>query len=118
MLERRLNMENCWEITQCGREAGGSKVEELGECIASVDKFGHSCWGVVGTLCDGEVQGSRAKKQQNCQSCRVYRLYNRRFGSKGQQVITQYPEEEQRCRAMLMRRLEILGQDAERELRR
>jgi hypothetical protein len=105
-------MENCWEITRCGRQAGGFKVEELGECAASVEKFGHSCWGVAGTLCDGEVQGSTAKKDQNCQSCQVYRLYNRRFGSRAQQVITQHPDEEKRCRAMLVKRLKNLGQQA------
>jgi len=110
-------MENCWEITNCGREAGGAKVEELGECIASAEKFGHSCWGVVGTLCDGEVQGSQAKKEQNCQSCQVYRLYNRRFGSKGKQVITRYPDEERRCRSMLMKRLQDLRNDSGQELR-
>ena len=34
----------------CGREAGGAKVAELGECIVSKEGFGHSCWGIAGTL--------------------------------------------------------------------
>jgi hypothetical protein len=32
-----MNMQllNCWEIKKCGRQRGGKKVNELGECIAS-----------------------------------------------------------------------------------
>lgn len=57
---------NCWEHKQCGREKGGAKVAELGECIASTNGLGHSCWAIAGTLCGGTVQGTAAQKEQNC----------------------------------------------------
>ena len=84
---------NCWEIKGCGREKGGHHVEDLGECIASRWEMGHSCWSIAGTLCDGEVQGSAAKKIKSCALCEVFSLYDRLGGSKGQQVIDLYPEE-------------------------
>ena len=55
--------QNCWEFFGCGRETGGEKVRELGECPASTDasadglnngkNAGRICWAVAGTLCDG-----------------------------------------------------------------
>jgi len=39
---------NCWEIKKCERQKGGKKVNELGECIASKERMGHSCWVVAG----------------------------------------------------------------------
>jgi len=74
---------NCWEYKQCGREAGGSKVHELGVCKASVDpefngtytgkNGGRYCWKVPGTLCAGQVQGSAAAKMSNCLKCNFYK---------------------------------------------
>ena len=47
-------MRNCWEFKKCGREPGGSKVSELGECPAATEirldgqnhgtKGGRMCW--------------------------------------------------------------------------
>ncbi len=45
-----MELLNCWEIMKCGRQKGGKKVNELGECIASKEGMGHSCWAVAGTL--------------------------------------------------------------------
>jgi len=74
---------NCWEYKKCGREPGGEKVDELGVCIAATEtrangihggkNGGRSCWAIAGTLCEGEVQGSYAKKFQNCMFCDFYK---------------------------------------------
>lgn len=77
----RMKM-NCWEYKKCGREPGGSKVAELGECPAATEKdldgthsgtnAGRACWVVAGTLCKGEVQGTFAKKFEACEKCEFY----------------------------------------------
>ena len=74
--------ENCWEFNKCGREAGGVHVNELGVCPAAVEdrlnrihggsKAGRACWVVAGTLCAGELQGTFAKKYDNCRKCEFY----------------------------------------------
>ena len=73
---------NCWEVKACGREPGGGKVIELGECPAALEKrldgvhsgknAGRACWVVAGTLCKGEVQGVFAKKFAACETCEFY----------------------------------------------
>lgn len=63
---------NCWEFTKCGREVGGMKAEELGVCPAYPD-HGRDCARVAGTLCDGEIQGTFARKFRNCRKCRFYK---------------------------------------------
>lgn len=73
---------NCWEAKQCGRQKGGGKVREKGFCPAAAEErlngihggknAGRSCWVVAGTLCQGEVQGSFAKKFENCEKCDFY----------------------------------------------
>jgi methyl-accepting chemotaxis protein len=68
---------NCWEIIKCERHKAGKKVNELGECIVSMEGMGHSCWAVAGTLCGGEIQGTTAQKIGYCTSCEVYGIYNR-----------------------------------------
>lgn len=97
-------MKNCWELRDCGREAGGAKVSELGECIASREKLGHSCWAIAGTLCGGIVQGSVKDKQGNCLTCEVYKSYNRLTGTMGQNVPVNCPEEESRYRTLMLHR--------------
>ena len=62
---------NCWEFMNCGREAGGSKVYELGICSA-YPKDGKECAKVAGTLCGGEVQGKYAMKIFDCIACDFY----------------------------------------------
>lgn len=97
-------MENCWEILGCGREAGGAKVAELGECITSREGMGHSCWAIAGTLCGGAVQGSVKDKKGNCLVCGVHNAYNRVTGTMGQDVAAQYPDEDRRYREVLRSR--------------
>ncbi len=67
---------NCWEFKKCGREPGGTKVEQLGICQAACNgttdgvnggyNGGRICWAVTGTLCGGKVQGTFARKIANC----------------------------------------------------
>jgi len=64
---------NCWEFRHCGRVPGGEQVDELGICPAYTAGAGHSCWLVVGTFCDGTVQGSLARKQASCMDCDFYK---------------------------------------------
>jgi hypothetical protein len=73
---------NCWEIKQCGREAGGQNVATLGVCPVSLasdysgvnggDNAGRVCWAVAGTLCGGKVQGIFAQKLANCYLCEFF----------------------------------------------
>jgi len=74
---------NCWEFKKCGRQPGGAKVAELGECPAGKEKRadglnqgkmgGRACWVLAGTLCGGKVQGSFAQKAANCMECDFYK---------------------------------------------
>ena len=74
---------NCWEFKKCGREPGGTNVEELGVCPASVavqfhgihggKNGGRACWAIAGSLCDGEVQGSFARKYMDCSQCDFFK---------------------------------------------
>jgi hypothetical protein len=100
-----FNMEllNCWEITKCQRQRGGKKVLELGECIASKEEMGHSCWAVAGTLCGGKTQGTTAQKIQFCTSCEVYEIYNRSRGELGKKVKTAYPKEDSKYYDIMMK---------------
>ncbi|MBF0350465.1 MAG: hypothetical protein HQM11_05505 [SAR324 cluster bacterium] len=97
---------NCWQHFQCGRERGGKKVDELGECPASTIYLGHGindgknggriCWSVVGTLCGGKVRGSYAQKIDNCQKCDFFKKVSREQSNfeKGEQIwdINYYPK--------------------------
>ena len=70
---------NCWEVKKCGREPEGAKVHESGVCPSAVESkldgthggrnAGRACWVVAGTLCGGVVQGTFAKKYENCEKC-------------------------------------------------
>jgi hypothetical protein len=98
-------LKNCWELRGCGRERGGSKVGELGECIASRQQMGHSCWAIAGTLCGGEVQGTFAASEGTCMLCPVLRSYHRITGTEAKRVVQEFPEEQQRYSDLLMRRM-------------
>ena len=73
---------NCWEIMKCGRESGGSKADEMGECPASLDTSsdgmnhgkngGRICWAIAGTYCGCDVQGDFAQKKVSCMDCVVF----------------------------------------------
>jgi hypothetical protein len=74
---------NCWESKRCGREPGGKNVARLGVCPASTEtrldgvhggvNAGRACWVVVGTLCQGTVQGTFAKKLAACEECGFFK---------------------------------------------
>jgi hypothetical protein len=84
--------QNCWEFKKCGREVGGVKEKELGTCPANVTRelngthggknAGRACWVVSGTMCGGNVQGTFAKKYDNCEKCDFYRVVKQEEGSK------------------------------------
>ncbi len=73
---------NCWEFKKCGRQPGGHNVAKIGLCPASVEdrldgehggiNAGRACWVVVGTICDGEVQGTYTEKFKDCEQCDFY----------------------------------------------
>jgi len=63
---------NCWEVKQCGRVPGGSKVADMGVCPAYPND-GTNCWNVAGTFCGGKVQGSAAQKRGGCLNCEFYK---------------------------------------------
>ena len=94
---------NCWEIKKCERQKGGKKVNELGECIASKEGMGHSCWAVAGTLCGGKTQGTTAQKIGYCTSCEVHEIYNRSKSELGKLVMTTYPKEDTKYYNIMMK---------------
>jgi hypothetical protein len=94
---------NCWEIKKCQRQKAGKKENELGECIASKKRMGHSCWAVAGTFCGGKIQGTIAQKIRYCTSCKVYEIYNRSMGELGELVTTTYPKEEAKYYNIMMK---------------
>jgi hypothetical protein len=70
---------NCWEVLECGREPGGSKVDLDGPCPAAVDggangvnggvNGGRVCWAISGTFCGMQVEGSEAQRLISCFVC-------------------------------------------------
>lgn len=70
---------NCWEFKKCGRQPGGHKVNDLGICPVPIHaeldgahegkNAGRCCWVVAGSLCGGKIQGTYAKKLNNCWRC-------------------------------------------------
>ncbi len=95
---------NCWEYKNCGREPGGNRVHDLGECPAALDKrldgihggknAGRACWVVTGTFCKGELQGTFAQKFKSCVACDFYKTVR----------IDEFPEFQ--LAAFLMQKLE------------
>ena len=81
---------NCWELARCGREPGGPRAGELGVCPATLENSldglnagrnaGRICWVVAGTLCNGEIQGTAARKELTCRFCEVYRCIKKDEG--------------------------------------
>jgi hypothetical protein len=78
-----MKKKNCWEFKKCGREPGGNHEKELGCCPAALEQAldslhggknaGRACWVIAGTLCEGKVQGSFAKKLAGCTACDFYK---------------------------------------------
>lgn len=81
---------NCWEYTDCGREFGGEKSNELGVCPASIEHFadginngknaGRFCWLISGTCNGREVNGTFAKKLLSCKSCGFFKTVKEQEG--------------------------------------
>lgn len=79
-----MERQNCWEAMACGREPGGPRAHELGVCPAARPGphdganrglfSGRMCWQVAGTMCEGRIDGSFAKKMMRCLSCRFLQL--------------------------------------------
>ena len=79
--------QNCWEFKKCGREPGGPRSRELGVCPAATETklnsvhsgkaAGRACWVVAGTFCGGQIQGTYAKKFENCQACEFYKVVSK-----------------------------------------
>ena len=74
------NKKNCWEAMDCGRGPGGAGGDL---CPAATTTLlngvhggfngGRACWIVAGTLCNGVVSGTFARKMENCLVCPFYR---------------------------------------------
>ena len=86
-----VGKQNCWEYRKCGREQGGTHAMDRGGCPAAGQtkldgvhggrNGGRACWAIAGTLCEGEAQGSFAKKHKNCTTCDFYMLVEREEGT-------------------------------------
>jgi len=80
--EETMPKVNCWEFRKCGRQSGGEKAEELGVCPAASENGrdginggtngGRCCWTIAGTYCFGEVQGTFARKFDDCMECEFF----------------------------------------------
>ena len=89
--EISMEKQNCWEFKKCGRESGGAKVKELGECPAagftSADGFaggkngGRACAYLTGTFCGGNIQGTFRDKEKNCADCEFYLNLKKEHGN-------------------------------------
>jgi len=55
----------CWEYMKCGQE-------KTMACPAYTQSAGRICWKVAGTMCEGCVQGTSAKKLGDCTKCDFY----------------------------------------------
>ncbi len=75
---------NCWEYMLCGREPGGTHVNQSGVCPATVDErfdgrhrginAGRACWVVAGTVSKGVVHCSYAGDGKKCGTCDFYKI--------------------------------------------
>ncbi len=78
---------NCWEFMNCGRQPGGERVAELGECPAALEErldgihggknAGRACWVVSGTFCRGVSEGTFTRKFKSCVGCDFYKAVRR-----------------------------------------
>jgi hypothetical protein len=79
---------NCWDFMNCGkgRDAGDGVCPAAKEArldgIHGGKNAGRACWVVAGTFCDGEVQGTFAKKCVNCTECDFYKAVQEDEGSR------------------------------------
>ena len=81
-----VEIKNCWEFKNCGREPGGPKANELGICPAAMNKYYHGvnrgkaggrfCWTIKGTLCKGRSE----KKPCACTDCDFFQEVEQQEG--------------------------------------
>ncbi|MFC1475546.1 two-CW domain-containing protein [Candidatus Zixiibacteriota bacterium] len=74
---------NCWEFTNCGREPGGNRADDLGVCPAAADgrfdglndgvNAGRVCWAVAGTCSHDQPQCILADRARPCDTCEFYK---------------------------------------------
>jgi len=63
-----------------GRGEGGGARDLSGRCGCPPERYqrgnerGRSCWTVAGTFCFGEVQGTFARKIDDCMECEFFWL--------------------------------------------
>jgi len=110
-MAKRVFLEECWVIMKCERHANGRKVQEFGECNASTEGMGHSCWALDGTLCDVKFKAPAVEKLQYCVMCEVYKRYNRATGTVADLVRNYYPNEEVKYQQLLKRRIDNYFQE-------
>ena len=80
---------NCWEFLKCGREIGGSKINELGLCSAATDTSadginggvngGRICWSTAGLFAK-KIDCLIAKKTLSCINCDFFNMVNKQEG--------------------------------------
>ena len=104
-MKKKSSLKDCWEIMKCERHGNGQKVHEFGECVASVEGMGHTCWAIKGTICGGTIQGTMAEKESSCKKCEVYQIYHRGTGTEAELVKKIFPDEEKRYQQLLMYRI-------------
>jgi len=76
---------------------GENHEKDLGICPVFLEKrlngvhggvnAGRACWVVAGSLCGGKVQGSFAKKHENCEKCDFYQAVRKEEGPQYQMSI-------------------------------
>jgi hypothetical protein len=81
-----VEIKNCWEFRNCGREPGGLNVAELGICPAATNKCYHGvnrgkaggrfCWHINGTLC----KETSDNKQAPCADCGFFQEVEQQEG--------------------------------------
>lgn len=81
---------NCWEFNKCERHPEGKHATDSGVCPTSIEarldgihggkNAGRACGVTAGTMCDGEVQGSFAKKLHDSNACDFYNQVNKEEG--------------------------------------
>jgi len=78
-VETGKRIQNCWEITNCGREPEDTDAAEEAFCPAAVDSqffertrqefAGTCCWKVVGTACEERIDGTLIEKRIDSDAC-------------------------------------------------
>lgn len=62
---RKDKQKPCWDVQDCPADIRDN-------CPAREFRFGHLCWFVTGTLCDGKPCESWEEKMKRCRECSVF----------------------------------------------